>query len=50
MAMTYVGHTAASELSQWLSHDDSTINIVIRISIIIIITNDANVNGLQRHL
>jgi len=25
------------ELSQWLSHDDSTINIVIRISIIIII-------------
>ena len=25
------------ELSQWLSHDDSTINIVIRISSIIII-------------
>jgi len=25
------------ELSKWLSHDDSTINIVIRISIIIII-------------
>jgi len=25
------------ELSQWLSHDDSTINIVIRIIIIIII-------------
>ena len=25
------------ELSQWLSHDDSTISIVIRISIIIII-------------
>ena len=25
------------ELSQWLSHDDSTINIVISISIIIII-------------
>jgi len=27
----------SGELSQWLSHDDSTINIVIRISIIIII-------------
>ena len=26
-----------SELSKWLSHDDSTINIVIHISIIIII-------------
>ena len=27
----------SDELSQWLSHDDSTINIVIRIIIIIII-------------
>jgi len=27
----------SDELSQWLSHDDSTINIVIRISISIII-------------
>jgi len=28
----------SAKLSQWLCHDDSTINIIIRITIIIIIT------------
>ena len=41
------------ELSQWLCHDDSTINIVVLIIIIIIITDrlaglTANGNGRQR--
>jgi len=43
IALKWIGGTVEydsrdepGELSQWLSHDDSTINIVIRISIIII--------------
>jgi len=32
------------ELSQWLCHDDSTINIVVVIIIIIIIVNNNNIN------
>jgi len=37
------------ELSKWLSRDDSTINIVIRISIIIILINPSPTTRRHRH-